>query len=74
MIFDVYRMFLDPLHDDGYQFWSGIGSDLAYLAGLAAFLRHMNCHQQGCWRHGRYHDPMTGDRKCRKHRGDQTNL
>lgn len=46
----------EPLHGDGYQFWSGIGSDFQELTlflvigGLYAFLRRHNCHVKGCWR------------------------
>lgn len=53
---------LDPLHGEGYQFWSGIGG---YLAIVAVFWRHVNCHQPGCHRIGRYHHP--DGLFCRRH-------
>lgn len=46
---------LHPLEGNGYQFWSGIGSDLqepTLIVGIALFLRHHNCHVHGCWRRG----------------------
>ena len=59
-----------PLWGDGYQFWSGIGSDLTYLFWPLAFVtwaRHHNCHVKGCWRPGHmYHD--IGELRCRNHR------
>lgn len=40
-----------------YLFWSGAGSDLAYLtvagAAFGAYRRH-NCRMRRCWRLGRY--------------------
>jgi|SRR5215472_4701014 len=57
---------LDPLHNDGYQFWSGIGSDLAYIAAIVALFRHWNCHEHGCWRHGSV-ALENGTRTCHKH-------
>lgn len=53
---------LDPLHGDGYQFWSGIGSGSPLFAGLLVFWHRHNCHERRCWRvvrHGKTH--------CRKH-------
>ena len=45
-----------------YLFWSGIGSDLAYLTFFAAAVgmyRKHNCQMRWCWRLGRhaYTDP-----------------
>ena len=57
---------LDPLNGIGYQFWSGIGSDLTYLGIFAAAAKHMNCKQKGCWRPGHKH-PGHGRPVCRKH-------
>ena len=50
----------------GYLFWSGVGSDLAYLGAAYAFLRGRNCEVHGCWRIGR-HTTAAGQRACRKH-------
>jgi hypothetical protein len=57
---------LHPLHDDGYQWWSGAGSDLAYLGIVLGVLKHVNCEQHGCWRPGHRH-PGHGRPVCRKH-------
>lgn len=41
----------------GYNFWSGIGSDIgevAIIGGLIQIVRHLNCHQHRCWRIGRF--------------------
>jgi hypothetical protein len=43
----------DPLHSDGYQFWSGIGSDLGeagIIIAALAWWKHHNCQVGGCWR------------------------
>lgn len=51
---------LHPLHANGYQWWSGLGSGSAWLGGLAMVWHRHNCHQKGCWRivrHGRTHCP-----------------
>ena len=48
---------LHPLKGNGYQWWSGAGSDLSevmLLVGLVAWYRHHNCHQHRCWRLGRF--------------------
>ena len=61
----LYRIWIDPMHGEGYQFWSGIGSDAFLLAPLAWWFRHYNCHYPGCWRIGHVHD---GRPVCRRHR------
>lgn len=60
-----YRIWSDPMHGEGYQFWSGIGSDVFLLAPFAWWFRHHNCHVPGCWRVGHVHDGLP---VCRKHR------
>lgn len=50
-----------------YLWWSGIGSDLTYLAAVGVALRHLNCHTGRCWRLAIHHHPLTGVRSCRKH-------
>jgi hypothetical protein len=55
----------------GYQFWSGIGSDLgeiAIIAAVFAFWRRHNCHVNGCWRLA-WHpsDDHGGHTVCRHH-------
>lgn len=57
-----------PLQGPGYQFWSGIGSDLGELTliGLAVGLyRHLECHQTGCHRFGRF--PHGHLKLCARH-------
>ena len=42
-----------PLHGNGYQFWSGFGSDfgeVAILTAAIAIYRRHQCHVKGCWR------------------------
>jgi hypothetical protein len=55
---------LDDSSGRPYLFWSGIGSDLAYLGVVAAVAHHLNCHEPGCWRLARHQ--MGGH--CRRHR------
>lgn len=57
---------LHPLNGEGYQFWSGIGSDVFLITGLAAFYKHINCEQKGCWLPGHRH-PDHGRPVCRQH-------
>ncbi len=61
---------LHPLRYWGYQFWSGIGSDIgevAILGGVITLARHVNCHVKGCWRLGGHAVEGTPFRTCRKH-------
>lgn len=61
---------LNPLWGAGYQFWSGIGSDLGeiVLIGMGwAFLRKHNCHVKSCWRLSWHAHPEHGHQVCRKH-------
>ena len=53
---------LDDLSGPFYGFWSGIGSDLSYLAILGVAWHHLNCHTDGCWRIARHRTHY-----CRKH-------
>ncbi len=58
-----------PLKGNGYQWWSGAGSDLGEATILGAMLgwyRHHNCIETGCWRPG-HPDPDHGHPVCRKH-------
>lgn len=54
---------LDPLHNDGYQFFSGIG--LAVFFPITYYWHH-RCHRVRCWRWG-HADPEHGQPTCRKH-------
>lgn len=63
----------EPLWGAGYQFWSGIGSDigeLAIITGVAAFCYRHNCHIHRCWRLSWHPDPETGHPVCKKHHPD----
>jgi hypothetical protein len=58
-----------PEHGNGYQWWSGPGSDLgeASVVGMAAaWFKHRTCHEHGCWRLGHAH-PKHGFPVCRRH-------
>lgn len=60
---------LHPMHGNGYQLWSGIGSDLgevSILIALATWAKHHNCETRGCWRLGHVH-PSHGRPVCRRH-------
>lgn len=60
---------LHPMAGRGYQFWSGIGSDISELTlvvGVGVFLHHHNCIEKGCWRMG-HRDPEHGHPLCRRH-------
>lgn len=60
-----------------YLFWSGAGSDLAYLsflyAGFILYRRH-NCQVKFCWRIGKHEftEPVTGIKRllCWRHHPD----
>lgn len=65
--------FFQPLHGIGYQFWSGIGSDLGEVTLVGAvlvFLRHRNCHVRRCWRLQWHEHPDNGHPVCRRHHPD----
>jgi hypothetical protein len=53
-----------------YLFWSGAGSDLAYIGILWALVRSRNCHQPKCWRIGHLPVQGTSYRVCRRHHPD----
>lgn len=63
-----------PLHGAGYQFWSGIGSDVGEAGILAsigsvAFVsyRRLECHADGCHRLAWHVHDGHGHPVCRKH-------
>lgn len=58
---------LNPLHGEGYQFWSGIGSGSPVLGALGVWLHHHNCRIYGCWKLGHVHD---GRPVCKRHHPD----
>lgn len=58
-----------PLSGNGYQFWSGIGSDfseLPLLGAIALAYFHHNCHVKGCPRWGKH--KVNGSPYCAKHK------
>lgn len=58
---------LDPLHGDGYQFWSGIGSNIAIVGGLYALWKQSRCHELGCRKRAWHTHPQHGHPVCRFH-------
>ena len=69
--FDTY--FVHVLSGKGYQFWSGIGSDIGEvtLIGLVmVWWRHHNCHVYRSWRLSWHPHPDHGRPVCRHHHPD----
>ncbi len=65
-----------PLQGPGYQFWSGIGSDIGQvtlITGLAAAYWQHSCHVGRCWRPGRHPVDGTPYKACRKHHPSLSN-
>lgn len=63
-----------PLHGNGYQWWSGLGSDfgeytiaLALVGGILRSYRQHECHVESCWRPAWHPDPKHGHPVCRRH-------
>ena len=59
-----------PLQGPGYQFWSGIASDLGEITlvtGLAGLYWHRTCHVGRCWRPAKHEVVGTPYKVCRKH-------
>lgn len=58
-----------------YGFWSGFGSVIPWaffsmtgiFAGLIVGLRHVNCHEKGCWRVGKFALAGGEYKVCGKH-------
>lgn len=62
-----------PLEGPGYQFWSGIASDLGevtLVGAVVALAKHHNCHHKGCLLPGHRH-PVHGWPACKKHWHEQ---
>lgn len=67
------RDLLHPLRFWGYQFWSGVGSDvgeLTLLGGVLALVKHLNCDSPRCPRYGPHRTADGHHRLCRKHHPD----
>ena len=66
-----------PLTGNGYQWWSGIGSDIAELsiavaivtAAVGAYHKH-ECHVEQCHRLAWHPDPDHGHPVCKRHHPD----
>jgi hypothetical protein len=58
---------VDDTSGPWYAFWSGFGSDLAYLGVFWALIRRYNCHQPRCPRLGRFPVAGTSWLACRRH-------
>ena len=72
-----YTYFVHVLSGKGYQFWSGIGSDVGEvtLIGLVmVWWRHHNCHVYRCWRLSWHPHPDNGHPVCRHHHPDYKNI
>jgi len=69
-----YTYFVHFLSGRGYQFWSGIGSDIgevAILGALVAFWSKHNCHVHRCWRLSWHPSKKYGGHVvCRHHHED----
>jgi hypothetical protein len=53
-----------------YGFWSGAGSDIGEITLVGAVivaLKHVNCHDEGCWRIGLHKVEGTPYKACHKH-------
>jgi hypothetical protein len=50
-----------------YLFWSGFGSDLAYLSVFGLAYRRLNCHESSCHRLGLHKVEGTPYVTCKKH-------
>lgn len=68
--------FFHPLRYWGYQFWSGIGSDIGELAivgGLITIVRRIQCQTPWCFRFGRHRTADGLHHLCNKHHPDLPN-
>jgi hypothetical protein len=57
-----------PLYGNGYQFWSGIGSDIGEITLISAAITwyfHNQCHVEGCRKIGKH--PFKQYKLCSKH-------
>lgn len=69
----IAHWIFQPLHGNGYQLWSGIGSDVSeitILAGALALLKHLNCDAPRCPRYGPHRTSDGQHKLCRRHHPD----
>ncbi len=57
---------LHPEHNDGYQWWSGPGSDLGLAGAVIVFALKHNCYEHGCPRIARVVG-QDGHSRCKRH-------
>ena len=65
-----------PLFGPGYQFYSGVGSDISeitILGAAIALLKHANCDAPRCLRYGPHRTADGHHKLCRKHHPDLPN-
>lgn len=67
---------LHPLGGEGYQFWSGIGSDFGQITLIGTFVaigigawHQVNCHEHRCLRLA-WHKDSDGHPVCKVHHED----
>lgn len=73
----VPHWFWHPLNGQGYQWWSGIGSDIGEITvvvGIVVWLRARNCHVHRCPRLSWHPDPDHGHPVCRRHHPDHKQI
>jgi hypothetical protein len=58
----------DPLYGAGYQSWSGVTSNLAYVSALGIAVHRFKCAEHRCFRLGH---PGRSHR-CRRHHRDSS--
>jgi hypothetical protein len=72
-----YTYFVHVLSGRGYQFWSGIGSDVGEVTLLGLVLvwwRNHDCHVHRCWRLQWHPHPVHGHPVCKHHHPDGKKL
>ncbi len=77
LAFFLHDWLLHPLNGQGYQWWSGIGSDIGevtILGGVVMVLRHVNCNSPRCLRVGRHPTADGQHHLCRHHHPDHPSV
>lgn len=58
-------------HNNGYQFWSGPGSDISEILApvlfIGAWYHHHNCTAHSCPWPGKFIHPEHGNKVCKRH-------
>ena len=74
--FFFHHWIFHPLTGEGYQFWSGIASDLGevtLIGGALALIKHANCDAPRCLRYGPHRTADGQHKLCRHHHPDLPN-